>query len=181
MNINIFKNIVIAILVMTLSGVAYAKPSLQSCAALESAADRLACYDAIAHLERERTADEFAKPRSTEIQKIPEPIVTHQQAKDAIGEERVVIIKAENKEQSKTVEEYARDGIAFTVERSVKDGVRRQVFYMADGQVWRELGQSQLFYPKRQGFDVVIDRGSMGDYRLRVEGKGPRVRVVRLR
>jgi FKBP-type peptidyl-prolyl cis-trans isomerase 2 len=54
-------------------------------------------------------------------------------------------------------------------------------FTMGNGHVWRQMERQRILVPKGQAFDVVITQGTFGDYRLRIEGKGRRIRVKRVR
>jgi hypothetical protein len=169
---------------------ASAKSELQTCAELETTTLRLACFEKLARLEQQRTADDFASPKAG-IEAPSRPVTT-QVARDVMGAKKLQRTQSTlpdlvNRSDSKTTttpksaEEQAKDGITFTVNSSKKDGEKRQVFYMDDGQIWREIEPTQIYYPRGRGFKVVINQGRMSDYRLRLEGKGRRIRVVRLR
>lgn len=183
------SNTALLLLGMVFTPVLFAQPDLQACAVIESSQQRLSCFDELARVEQQQAADEFARPKATTAaQRAPLPSVTAEQARASMGAERIQTpssseLKSVATEQapSKSAKQQAKDGIVFTVQRSKKDGVRRQLFYMEDGQIWRELEPSRLRFPKKQSFKVVIDRGSMGDYRLKIDGKGLRTRVVRLK
>jgi hypothetical protein len=53
-------------------------------------------------------------------------------------------------------------------------------FHFANGQVWRQNEARTLTYPKRGEFDIVITRGMMGDYRMRIGDNGRMVRIRRV-
>jgi hypothetical protein len=54
-------------------------------------------------------------------------------------------------------------------------------FYMDNGQIWRQIEPRFFPYPKNTAFQVEIDQGVMGDYRLQVEGKGQKTRIRRVK
>ena len=159
------------------------RSDLQVCAGLGTAEERLACFEALARQERQSTADDFATPRAAERREAQNPPVSAEQARAAIGEEHIIQDRrdADSASEARSAAEQAAEGITFAVSRARQDGERRWIFSMDDGQIWREIEPSTLRFPRSGEFNVVIDRGRMGDYRLRVEGKGRRTRVVRLK
>ena len=54
-------------------------------------------------------------------------------------------------------------------------------FHFANGQLWRQMEPGRFPYPKDGPFEVEIRQGMMGDYQLRVGGKGRMTRIVRVR
>jgi hypothetical protein len=52
---------------------------------------------------------------------------------------------------------------------------------MENNKLWRQIERGFFHYPKNQAFGVEISQGVMGEYRLRVEGKGRLVRIRRIR
>lgn len=77
-------------------------------------------------------------------------------------------------------DEPAPEVVTATVERVEARWQRPLVFHFAGGQVWRQMEPGYFPYPKNRPFDVEIRRGMMGDYQLRVEGKGRMTRIVRV-
>lgn len=64
----------------------------------------------------------------------------------------------------------------------VESGYRRPLlFYFENGQVWRQMSPERFVYPRGRPFDGHIRQGMMGDFQLRVEGRGPMTRIVRVR
>jgi len=158
---------------------------LQPCAKLESQQARLGCFDQLAASHYAQMKDSFATPKR------PEPHVDKERARTLIGAAKIDRKTQPTSDQTsaliapgatpKTVKAHAQDGFWFTVNQVVRDGERRQIFYMSDGQVWREIEPGRIRFPKNQHFEVLVNQGRMGDYRLRLEGKGTRTRVIRLR
>ena len=78
-------------------------------------------------------------------------------------------------------EEDDRQDVTATVNEVSPDRYKRLHFYFANGQVWRQLEARRFQYPKNEPFDVVISRGVLGDYQLRVGGKGRMTRIKRIK
>ncbi len=53
------------------------------------------------------------------------------------------------------------------------------VFKLENGQAWRQMDSSRFYFPVKDPV-VTIEKGAMGAYYLRVEGKGTVVRVRRI-
>ena len=53
-------------------------------------------------------------------------------------------------------------------------------FHLDNGQVWRQIESRHYSYPKNRDFDVSIDRGWMGEYRMRIGDNRQMVRIRRV-
>lgn len=53
-------------------------------------------------------------------------------------------------------------------------------FHLDNGQVWRQIEARHYAYPKNSEFAVTINRGMMGEYRLRIGDNGRMVRIRRV-
>ena len=73
-----------------------------------------------------------------------------------------------------------REDVAAVIDEVDKDRYGRLIFRFSNGQVWRQMEARRFQYPKDGPFEVVIGRGMLGDYQLRVEGKGRMTRIVRI-
>lgn len=71
--------------------------------------------------------------------------------------------------------------LAATVRSVTKDRYKRLTFEFANGQVWRQTEGRHFPYPKGDDFEVVITRGMLGDYQLRVGGEGRMTRIQRIK
>ena len=78
-------------------------------------------------------------------------------------------------------DEEESDTLTATVNEVTIDRTNRLVFRFANGQVWRQLEPRRFQYPRREAFDVVISRGVLGDYQLRVGGEGRMTRIKRVK
>jgi len=54
-------------------------------------------------------------------------------------------------------------------------------FHFANGQVWRQIEPRRFRYPRDREFEVIISRGMMGDYRLRLDENSPMTPIRRVR
>ncbi|RLA29446.1 MAG: hypothetical protein DRQ63_00815 [Gammaproteobacteria bacterium] len=91
---------------------------------------------------------------------------------DEIGREH--LSEEKNVEKEETV-------VRATVSEVVQGGYDVLYFHFANGQVWRQLESRRFSYPRDGEFDVVIDTGMMGEYRLRLDAGGPMTRIRRIR
>lgn len=55
----------------------------------------------------------------------------------------------------------------------------RTIFRLANGQVWQQTAPGDFYY-RTENPKVIINRGSLGSYLLRIEGKNSSVRVRRI-
>lgn len=56
----------------------------------------------------------------------------------------------------------------------------RLYFHLSNGQVWRQNAPRRFHYPTDTEFEVIISRGMMGNYRLRIGETGPMTRIQRV-
>lgn len=199
---------------------------LEACAALDAAAAKLACYEALTATPSQVPAAAAApepaappagdtpfaaptvaapKPMATMDAAIPaatatvtarpapadaaasaadpEPAaapvdVDPPEARATVAPTHVPVVSgAERPGRSRSSDGEANGPVTATVTRVTRDHRDRLEFHLADGQVWRQTEPRRFPYPKGRDFDVVITQGMMGDYRLRVDGAGPMVRI----
>jgi hypothetical protein len=67
-----------------------------------------------------------------------------------------------------------------TVREVVKGRYDVLYFHFTNGQVWRQVESRRFSYRRDGEFDVIIDSGMMGDYRLRLDTGGPMTRIRRV-
>jgi len=73
-------------------------------------------------------------------------------------------------------------GIVTATVNEVSQGRHKVLyFHFANGQLWRQMEPGRFQYPKDGSFEVEIRQGMMGDYQMRVGGKGRMTRIVRIR
>jgi len=90
---------------------------------------------------------------------------------DEIGREHLDEDKVNGKEEAL---------LRATVREVVKGGYDVLYFHFTNGQVWRQVESRRFSYPHDGEFDVIIDSGMMGDYRLRLATGGPMARIRRV-
>jgi hypothetical protein len=91
---------------------------------------------------------------------------------DEIGREHLDEEKVDKKEEAV---------VRVTVSEVVKGGYDVLYFHFTNGQVWRQVESRRFSYPRDSEFDVIIDTGMMGDYRLRLDAGGPMTQIRRVR
>ncbi len=69
--------------------------------------------------------------------------------------------------------------IASTVTKAAQDGYGAWIVTLADGSTWAQQDDSPLGLPPERGNKVVVHRGSLGAFFLRVAGQ-PGIRVKRI-
>lgn len=81
--------------------------------------------------------------------------------------------------------ERDHDGDVFRVEMEIERtrtvGYNTTVFYMTNGQVWRQTDTTRVRMPRGEGHTAEIRRAAMTSYLLRVNGSGRAIRVERQR
>ena len=146
---------------------AASQQDLETCAGQHSAAAKLNCFIALTDRGRETPASvtqpEESAPAQSAVVKTPTT---------DLGEEQVARPEAASRQAtSQTV-----------MVTKVTEGIHGVlIFHMDNGHIWRQIERGYFPYPKRRAFTVEIDRGMMGEYRMRVEGKGRMVRIRRLK
>ncbi len=80
----------------------------------------------------------------------------------------------------KTVDKEEETVVRATVIEVVKGSFDVLYFHFTNGQVWRQVESRRFSYPRDEEFDVSIETGMMGDYRLRLAAGGPMTRIRRL-
>jgi hypothetical protein len=189
---------------------------LARCAGLDEAAEKLACFEALAESPQSReaeptTAEEPLAPAAAPAPVLPEPADTAPAAtQEAAAEPPPVAtaapvaaappadparppdaaevpvampddLGAEYLEERQSDGEESPSTITATVTSvSVEGRLDTLYFHFANGQVWRQLEPRRFRYPKNEAFDVIISRGMMGDYRLRIDEDSPMTRIQRV-
>ncbi|WP_417486105.1 hypothetical protein [Maricaulis sp.] len=88
-------------------------------------------------------------------------------------------------ESSVAITERTDDGEVFRVEMQIERtrtvGYNTTVFYMTNGQVWRQTDTDRVRVPRGDNLIAEIRRGAMTSYLLRINGRGRAIRVERER
>jgi len=93
---------------------------------------------------------------------------------------------APEEEVSVAILERNDDGGVFSVSMRIEGvrtvGYNTSVFYMENGQVWRQTDNGRVRVPRNQdNLTAEIRRGAMSSYLLRINGQGRAIRVERQR
>lgn len=195
------------ILSTTLGSASFAETAtqaeLEACAALRDPLDSLSCFERLTDRGRakivetptvvqpapvqqpEVTAPAVTAPSAPNVAPAAKPQVAEQPRKAPVKESvgRVVTIDDSVGEEhlAKQKEEQGPTKFTATIVKVEKKGRGILVFHMENGQVWRQVESRFFAYPKNRSFEVVIDQGMLGDYRMRVEGKGRQTRIRRMK
>lgn len=87
-------------------------------------------------------------------------------------------------EKSKRPESSKVTEVTLEIRKTTEFGYQKTRFFMSNGQVWEQSDSSKVRIPKvRNGKNnsATISKASLGSFFLRVNGKGPAVRVRRVR
>ena len=178
------------------------RSELELCAGLETAELKLACFEAIiAASKLEESAAGEKEPPGTAATGVAEPVpaevvtpAASQAVEAAAAAQPSPTTAAGGTSTPAANADFGREHIedpadkrpgseTITVRvdevRRARD--RRLHFYFDNGHVWRQMEYAPFPYPKDRAFEVEIRRGVMGDYQLRVEGKGRMTRIVRIK
>jgi hypothetical protein len=90
---------------------------------------------------------------------------------DELGREHLDEEKVDDKEKAV---------VHATVSEVVRGSYDLLYFHLTNGQVWRQVEGRRFSYPRDSEFDVTINSGMMGDYRLRLEAGGPMIGIRRV-
>lgn len=71
------------------------------------------------------------------------------------------------------------DTVTMLIAQTRTVGYQKIVFYMANGQVWRQVDDGDVRLPRRGEMYAEIRRAAMDSYLLRVNGEGRAIRVRR--
>lgn len=150
-----------------------------ACAATPDNAARLACFDET----YARNAVVRAAASETEAQRA---LREEQRRIDEFGlaasmrEDRREAQRAANPAAAEETEDDEL-AITATVTEAFKDGLGRNVLLLDNGQLWREGGDSRMFFAPQPGWQARITRHWSGAYEMRFEGQRGYLRVTRLR
>ncbi len=169
---------------------------LEACADLRDPLDSLSCFEGLTDRGRAKTVVEVpsippltepevattpkTKP-SVEVVVEPPPTPRRAPVQESVGPTVSIDSSVGEEHLEKTAEEKGPTKFTATIVKVEKKGRGILVFHMDNGQVWRQIESRFFAYPKKRSFEVVIDQGVLGDYRMRVEGKGRQTRIRRLK
>ena len=166
--------------------------NIYSCIDITDDTARLACYDAAAgKLRLAEKAGEFVAVQSKDILNIKKdafgfslPSLPKLKLPSLKGRSVNALADAENDAGQVLAQSDAGEinKVEYIVDRIEKVGYNSHLFYLKNGQIWKQKGEERFSYSKKiKPTTVVIRRASLGSFLLRVNGKGRAIRVVRRR
>ncbi len=184
---------------------------LERCAAIESTAEKLACFESLTAPPAAKEAEETVEP-AVAAEPVPEldpiveslsppltddvpPAVSAAPVDPAPAAAPVAAVAAEpeltetpeagpdfgNEQLQSRVPEEKPDTVTARVAEVWKGGNRMLYFQFTNGQIWRQMESDYFYYPKDQEFDITIRQGMMGDYQMRLDGRARMTRIVRVK
>lgn len=143
---------------------------LYACTDIAEDTARLACFDAaVAALRSAESAGEVQTIDRTELEAIE---------RDAFGFSLPTLPQMLRRNSS---EEDEIKAVTKRLDRISTDPSGALLFYLADGQVWRQVDSKSVPKSKiRRAEEVTIKRASLGSFRLVIDGTGAGIRVRRL-
>ena len=141
--------------------------ALAECAAKATVAEKLACYEGLTGQPEAAGPPEPAAAKAPRA--APAPAAT---MPDDLGEEYL--------KRSGAAGPQEPERIVATVSEVTESRSGRLYFRFTNGQVWRQNEARRFRYPRSGEFDVIISRGMMGDYQLRIDDGGPMTRISRV-
>lgn len=176
--------IAITLFTVTISGQAAELP-LESCAAMEDPAERLACYDALAgHVSADttkagETAPDAVDPEASGVDVIDSAVPAVKPAVTAVepAPDAEAVFGFERKKKS---EEEHPDTLQIKWTRKEKDGFGKWIITMENGQVWRQTDSRRFSFVNPEQW-VVISRGLLGSFFLGEPERNGSIRVKRIK
>ena len=175
------KKIILSLSALCLfSTSAAASNAIKDCRTIENDLHRLMCYDAAVDAlhNKQAIAPPVAQIKSTEQIKPKAPQVN---VTPVTPEKKVVTNNVANTEFGLEHKSIAKEGDSqelVSVLSAVKKAPRGELILTLDnGQVWRQLGTDS--FRVKTGQTVVISRGMLNSFLLKIEGKNKSIRVKR--
>ena len=148
---------------------------LEKCYNIQKDKDRLKCYDSFAKgFQKDVEDGSLVVVDTAEIKKRNEESFGFEQKPETQLEQVLNI-------QTNSDQKDAKKNQTLRLSSAKKLGNKKYRFYTENGQVWDQIDATYVYIPKNQDVDVVIKKGSLGSFKLRVNGKGSSIRVKRVK
>jgi len=146
------------------------------CAAIESAQERLACFDAAFGTE----VGALSEPAEAAPPSAPD---TGAQASAPASAATPSATPAASSDDAgfgldKSMDELEGESLSSNIVSVGKDGFDKLLFELANGQLWRQT--EYKYFPVKAGQVAVISHGAMGSYKLYIDGESRWTRVRRV-
>jgi hypothetical protein len=147
--------------------------SLQRCYTIKESNDRLSCYD---NYVKTLVSSDCKNSNGEESRAEPSGTVGSVERCRLADEKR---FGASQLKQT-TAQVLEPRTISAQVIKVAKDKRNIRTFHLDNGQIWRQIESGFVSLPKGEHFNVVVSKGSLGGYRLRINGKGKMIKVRRI-
>ena len=142
---------------------------LLRCTSFETTAQKLNCFESLIEALPMAVTESDITDKEDSIASLP--------VKATFGlSEKQKKIKEGKKLSSDKDESYHA-----TITQVQEGNYRILYFTTEEGHVWRQVEARRFWYPKKKPFKVTIVQGRMGNYQLKVDGKGEFASVKRLK
>ena len=158
----------------------FASTAIEDCRPVENDLHRLMCYDAaVDALHKKHAVTQPVAQVKTAQQIKPKAPQVH--VAPVSPEQKVVANSAANTEFGLEHKNIAKEGDSqelVSIISAVKKAPRGELILTLDnGQVWRQLGTDS--FRVQSGQTVIISRGMLNSFLLKIEGKNKSIRVKR--
>lgn len=164
------------------SGVPGGAEAFLACARIADDAERLQCYDrAVAGLSAEGRRLAAERAAAAEAAARARAEAEARAAAEAAERAKAAQIEGFGARGGAPAEREARlDRIEAAVAETFTDSQRKRVFLLDNGQMWRQT--DGIFLPTvKPGTAVVVRRGTMGGFMMRIDSLNRTVPVMRIR
>lgn len=141
------------------------------CRAIENDYERLSCYDRI-NIELATISN--AAPTASIIRQTPDSSAPDANGPDpeTFGLPTPTTTNSENGDQQ---------SVRIVITSFAKNPHGEILFYTSNGQVWQQKDNTRVFLRQGESPSATISQSSFGGYRLKIDGKRPKIRVKRIR
>lgn len=145
---------------------------LRSCAAISDDARRLACFDAV-------ISTRPLSPDSSPVETVPPESAATAPAPGTLAEPETATVDDDFGKEHWVESEDKSPSLESQVQRVTKSSQGHLVITLTNGQVWKQRNVKN--FTVREGDTVVIERGSLNSFFLRVDGGSRLERFYRVR
>jgi len=166
------------------------RSDLELCVGLDTPELKLVCFEAIIAASRAQE-DSGKQPSASSHQEIEDSIEAPAQpvtdpavsGKQVASDPEPAPPESDRSLSDEAVQQSdapRKDDVIVATVTEVRRAANKKLYFTLDnGQVWRQMENGYIQYPREGDFEIEISRGIMGDYRLRVGGEGRMTRIVR--
>jgi len=162
-------------LLMAITWPLAAGASGDSCALIEDAQGRLQCWDACGQIESDQARLACFDGNRLDSPAVPvvDQVAQKQEKTPDLDEASFGL-----REKPAKKEEAPEPRLEATLEKVLRGPSDKDYLVLSNGQIWRELQETDLRY--EPGRRVVITKGLLGSFLLKIEGSRRKVKVRRV-